>query len=177
MGYSNEIPPEDGFYEAVYVGEGADNVPEIVRIVPGGYLPQESLGKDGSFDWEKSERLAGEEEAEAIRDGKELPRRSALRFGCGRPWDPAEFLWGERIPIRVAPDLSRFYAVWRQDDNGNKFRMGSGPKGEMEDLLREYESRGHKQTYWMEPCGADGAGLKRDIIAAEEGASQDDVLR
>jgi len=44
------------------------------------------------------------------------------------------------------------WSVWRIDDNGNRFLVH--PNLSREDaarLVAEYESRGHKQTYWAEP--------------------------
>lgn len=42
------------------------------------------------------------------------------------------------------------WAVWRQDDNGNRFRISGGHAREEADRLRaEFEGRGHKQLYWV----------------------------
>ena len=43
------------------------------------------------------------------------------------------------------------WALWRQDDNGNRFliaRFDSAEAAEAEQ--RRYEALGHKQTYWVE---------------------------
>ncbi len=44
----------------------------------------------------------------------------------------------------------RLCSVWRQDDNGNVFLVKNGLSiPEAQNLLRELESGGHKQTYWI----------------------------
>jgi hypothetical protein len=43
------------------------------------------------------------------------------------------------------------WAVHRQDDNGNRFVIETGLSRERADeLVLEYESHRHKQTYWVE---------------------------
>ena len=43
------------------------------------------------------------------------------------------------------------WAVHRQDDNGNRFIVEKGLSLETaEALVLEFESHGHKQTYWIE---------------------------
>jgi len=45
------------------------------------------------------------------------------------------------------------YEVWRQDDNGNKFLVKHvGSENEADRLVETMTARGHKQTYWAEPC-------------------------
>ena len=45
----------------------------------------------------------------------------------------------------------RTWAVHRQDDNGNRFVVETGLSRERaEALVLEYESHGHKRTYWVE---------------------------
>lgn len=55
-------------------------------------------------------------------------------------------------PSIPAPAPEQTWAVYRQDDNGNRFvvstRLG---REEAERLVAELESRGHKQVYWAEP--------------------------
>ena len=49
----------------------------------------------------------------------------------------------------VTPEKT--WAVWRQDDNGNRFFMSGGhTKAKAEQIAREFEARGHKQFYWVE---------------------------
>ncbi|MGA1871885.1 MAG: hypothetical protein ACMUJM_25465 [bacterium] len=41
------------------------------------------------------------------------------------------------------------WSVWRQDDNGNVFLVKNGlTEIESLRLVREFERKGHKQTYW-----------------------------
>ncbi|WP_179062015.1 hypothetical protein [Pseudomonas taiwanensis] len=50
------------------------------------------------------------------------------------------------------PDfLQRNWCVKRLDDNGNVFVLRAGlSRGEAEQLMAEYQARGHKQSYWVE---------------------------
>jgi hypothetical protein len=42
------------------------------------------------------------------------------------------------------------WAVWRQDDNGNRFEVARyGSKAEAAEHAADLESRGHRQTYWV----------------------------
>jgi hypothetical protein len=42
------------------------------------------------------------------------------------------------------------YSVWRQDDNGNVFLVKDGlAEADATRLMRDLESTGHKQTYWV----------------------------
>ncbi|MFI6152181.1 SPOR domain-containing protein [Kitasatospora sp. NPDC051170] len=44
------------------------------------------------------------------------------------------------------------HRVMRQDDNGNRFLVAAGlERAEAERLAAEFEARGHKQLYWVEP--------------------------
>ncbi|MFB7948290.1 hypothetical protein ACFC6L_25610 [Kitasatospora phosalacinea] len=44
------------------------------------------------------------------------------------------------------------HRVMRQDDNGNRFLLARGlGRAEAEALAAEFEARGHKQLYWVEP--------------------------
>ncbi|HQJ09971.1 MAG TPA: hypothetical protein PLF54_13270 [Deltaproteobacteria bacterium] len=44
------------------------------------------------------------------------------------------------------------WALWRQDDNGNRFLVSvKETKEEAQKLLESYEKRGHKQYYFIEP--------------------------
>lgn len=43
------------------------------------------------------------------------------------------------------------WALWRLDDNGNRFLMETFDSRERaEAAARDYTARGHKQTYWVE---------------------------
>jgi hypothetical protein len=46
----------------------------------------------------------------------------------------------------------RPWALWRQDDNGNKFLISvKETREEVQKLQESYEKRGHKQYYFVEP--------------------------
>jgi hypothetical protein len=43
------------------------------------------------------------------------------------------------------------FQLWRQDDNGNRFQVGTFPdQGGAEKRLAELMLNPHKQTYWIE---------------------------
>jgi hypothetical protein len=43
------------------------------------------------------------------------------------------------------------WVVWRQDDNGHRFRVSChDDKTEAEAKAEEMQARGHKQLYWVE---------------------------
>ena len=45
------------------------------------------------------------------------------------------------------------WSVWRQDDSGNQFEIARGlSRSAAEKAVQEFEERGHKQTYWIEPA-------------------------
>jgi hypothetical protein len=44
------------------------------------------------------------------------------------------------------------WSVWRRDDHGNRFEVRRGlASSDAERLVEEFEARGHKQSYWLEP--------------------------
>lgn len=44
------------------------------------------------------------------------------------------------------------WSVWGQDDNGNRYAIAHGlGRDAAEKRAREFEEKGHKQTYWIEP--------------------------
>ncbi len=44
-----------------------------------------------------------------------------------------------------------YWALWREDDNGNRFLVQAGlTQAEAQALLVDFQSRGHKQCYWLE---------------------------
>ncbi len=60
----------------------------------------------------------------------------------------------------VKPEFDRhtpaLWSVWRQDDNGNRFLVESGlSRDTARRTASEFERRGHKQTYWIEPSRTD----------------------
>ncbi|MDF3934622.1 hypothetical protein [Pseudomonas citronellolis] len=49
------------------------------------------------------------------------------------------------------PEAARNWCLWRLDDNGNRFVVRRElSREEAEALARDYQARGHKQTYWAE---------------------------
>jgi len=51
-------------------------------------------------------------------------------------------------------DLAEYWLLKRQDDHGNQYVMATfGSKEEAEREMENYQSRGHKQTYWVEKVG------------------------
>ena len=64
------------------------------------------------------------------------------------PFPPGELGWWGDPPV----PRERKWRVLRQDDNGQRFVLGSfSSRCEAERVVAEFESRGHKQTYWAEP--------------------------
>lgn len=56
----------------------------------------------------------------------------------------------------------RDWCLLRLDDNGNRFVMRRQlTRAEAEALARDYQARGHKQTYWAEREGPADTGLPR----------------
>jgi hypothetical protein len=51
----------------------------------------------------------------------------------------------------VEPPLA--WAIWRMDDNGNRFLVLDNlpTRADAERLVAEFAARGHKQVYWSEP--------------------------
>lgn len=48
------------------------------------------------------------------------------------------------------------WALWRQDDNGNRFLVSlKETREEVQKLQEMYEKRGHKQYYFIEPFEGD----------------------
>lgn len=63
----------------------------------------------------------------------------------------------QQVTILLADSVFEFgfglkWSVWRQDDNGNRFLVQSDLSRDAAQLVaRDFEARGHKQTYWIEP--------------------------
>ncbi len=54
--------------------------------------------------------------------------------------------WAEGF---VTETYAPTWSVWRLDDNGNVFMIKNGlAENDALRLVREYETKGHKQTYW-----------------------------
>mgnify|MGYP001209362565 CR=1 FL=1 len=51
------------------------------------------------------------------------------------------------------------WALWRLDDNGNRFVVAVfARRDEAETTARAFEAHGHKQTYWVEAADVPDAG-------------------
>lgn len=51
------------------------------------------------------------------------------------------------------------WIVIRQDDNGNRYRVGRyATRAEAQKIADSLEGRGHKQLYWVERIGQNGDG-------------------
>jgi hypothetical protein len=51
----------------------------------------------------------------------------------------------------VDGDDAKLWAVWRQDESGNRFEVSRGHcRAEAIALVAGFEARGHKQAYWVE---------------------------
>ncbi|HYW12209.1 MAG TPA: SPOR domain-containing protein [Longimicrobium sp.] len=51
------------------------------------------------------------------------------------------------------------WELWRQDDNGNRFRIGSfDTEAQAGVEQRRFEALAHKQIYWVEPREDDDRG-------------------
>jgi catechol 2,3-dioxygenase-like lactoylglutathione lyase family enzyme len=59
---------------------------------------------------------------------------------------------GRKVELHGARAAEIRWAVWRQDDHGNRFLISGGhARTEAERLCLEFEARGHKQIYWVSP--------------------------
>jgi hypothetical protein len=53
-----------------------------------------------------------------------------------------------------APADGGAWELWRQDDNGNRFRIGRfATENEADEAQRRFEALAHKQIYWVEHHG------------------------
>ena len=52
--------------------------------------------------------------------------------------------------LKILEEGANTWSVWRQDDNGNEFMVASAlAEQEARMIVEEFESRGHKQIYWL----------------------------
>ena len=50
-----------------------------------------------------------------------------------------------------SPEPEAAWELWRQDDNGHRFKIATfASEPEAREHLADYESRHHKQMYWIE---------------------------
>lgn len=53
------------------------------------------------------------------------------------------------------------WIVIRQDDNGNRYRVGRyATRAEAQKIADSLDDRGHKQLYWVEQIGQHGDGTR-----------------
>ncbi|MEU0332755.1 SPOR domain-containing protein [Streptomyces sp. NPDC006193] len=53
------------------------------------------------------------------------------------------------------------WSVIRQDDNGNRYRVGRyATRAEAQKIADSLDDRGHQQTYWVERIGQNGDGAR-----------------
>jgi hypothetical protein len=100
-------------------------------------LPISAKGPDGQqFDGQLLD--AGEHGTEV-----ELLRTVASRLGVR--WGHDESGWWAVVRSREFPT----WAVWRQDDSGNRFLVEANmTEARARSMVAEFEVRGHKQAYW-----------------------------
>ena len=56
------------------------------------------------------------------------------------------------------------WIVIRQDDNGNRYRVGRyATRAEAQRIADSLDDRGHKQLYWVERIGRHGDDLPSDL--------------
>lgn len=61
----------------------------------------------------------------------------------------------------------RNWTVYRQDDHGNQFVVATQlSRDDAEQLVANYEARGHKQHYWAEGVGRESGVDRTDIFDA-----------
>lgn len=88
-------------------------------------------------------------------------QHKSLRFMAHRIEEPIVFYPVSCIQVIFSPSgtlepmsqpkPSEIYQIYRQDDSGNRYLMQSfATREEAEAAQRLYESRGHKQMYWVE---------------------------
>lgn len=81
-----------------------------------------------------------------------------MNFEDGRFF--VDFSWETKRPDAYRPMWptarpgDRAWTVWRQDDNGNRIAMARyGNRRAAEAVVAAFESRGHKQLYWVAEPG------------------------
>lgn len=73
----------------------------------------------------------------------ELLRTVASRLGV--QWGHDEFGWWAAVQGSDFPS----WAVWRQDDSGNKFLVEANlTEQQAQSVAASFEAKGHKQAYW-----------------------------
>ncbi|MEZ4528139.1 MAG: hypothetical protein R2941_19690 [Desulfobacterales bacterium] len=92
-----------------------------------------------------------EKEAELLDAGDKTTELELLRTVAARSgifWGQDELGWWAVIPKNT---VDNNWSVWRQDDNGNKFRVENNlSETEADRLAKKLEATGHRQIYWAE---------------------------
>ncbi|MER6414636.1 hypothetical protein [Streptomyces humidus] len=58
------------------------------------------------------------------------------------------------------------WLVIRQDDNGNRYRVGRyATRAEAQEIADSLDGRGHKQLYWVERVGQQGPSSRHSPTA------------
>jgi 8-oxo-dGTP pyrophosphatase MutT (NUDIX family) len=131
------LRPEGARVRAIFLAEPADGAPP--KSVPEGGSLQARWVTPGELDGHDLRN----EEVRAIFD----------YVAAGGVVCPLSVLAAEGGPPSVG--VGRSLGTWcvrRVDDNGNAFVVRGGlGRAEAEGLAAEFEARGHKQTYWVEP--------------------------
>lgn len=95
-------------------------------------------------------------------EATELELLRTVAAGLGVHWGHDEFGWWAAVPSAPTstfvvpydpvPALVRRYALFREDDNGARFHIGTfESQAETEDRIAELAQGGHKQYYFIEP--------------------------
>jgi len=84
---------------------------------------------------------------DAGKDASEVELLRTIASRLGVHWGHDELGWWAAVPLPDFPSWS----VWRQDDNGNKFLVEANlTDSEAKQLVKNFESLGHKQCYWAQ---------------------------
>jgi len=102
-----------------------------------GVLPVEVTGRDGS-------RIVSDL-LDAGKAPTELQLLRTVAFGLGVRWGHDDLGWWALVRGHDFPS----WAVWRQDDSGGVFLVAANLlEAQARSIVSEFESKGHKQTYW-----------------------------
>ncbi|HZS08816.1 MAG TPA: GNAT family N-acetyltransferase [Blastocatellia bacterium] len=101
------------------------------------------------FDWLVN--YAKAEDCERVELDSAVQRYGAHRFYLRKRMEITSHHFSLKLSeVSVTPPGMK-WTLWRQDDNGHRFPVESFPtRHEAEAVLREFEARHHKQTYWLE---------------------------
>jgi hypothetical protein len=67
-------------------------------------------------------------------------------------WKPHSSIDEKDVLAKKTTAQPMAWAVWRQDDHGNRFEVSRGHSHvEALRLVAEFEAKGHKQYYWVNP--------------------------